>query len=110
PSPPGVTTVPLGNLANATYAIFPPNFYPSVHTAPHPQWVVFTSGLAVITLPNNTGSAYVLGGSDGITIMVDTVGTGHNTSYPLDTDTTALLIPFEDGVIPAHSVVADGPC
>lgn len=72
--------------------------------------MVFTSGLAVVTLPNNTGTAYVPGGANGIIIAVDTVGSGHNTSYPSNSETIALQIPFADDAIPAHSVVAEGPC
>ena len=33
----GTRTVQLGNVANATYTVFPPNYYSSIHTAPHPQ-------------------------------------------------------------------------
>ena len=74
------------------------------------RWVVFTTGLAVVTLPNNTGTAYVPGGENGIIIAVDTASTGHNTSYPSNSETVALQIPFEGGAYPAHSVVMDGPC
>lgn len=33
----GATTVQLGNLANATYYVFPPNYYGELHNAPYPQ-------------------------------------------------------------------------
>ena len=74
------------------------------------RWVVFTSGLAVVTLPNNTGAAYITGGSNGVIIAVDTAGTGHYTSYPSNSETIALFAPFEGGVYPAHTVFAEGPC
>lgn len=74
------------------------------------RWVVFTSGFVVLTMPNNTGAAYVRGGQNGIIIAVDTIGSGHYASYPTDSETVTLFIPFEGGVYPAHSVVADGPC
>ena len=72
--------------------------------------MVFTSGLAVVTLPSNTGTAYVRGGQNGIIIAVDTVGTGHYTSYPSNSETASLFIPFQGGTYPAHSGVAEGPC
>ena len=74
------------------------------------RWVVFTSGLAVVTLPNNPGAAYIRGGLNGIIIAVDTVGSGHYTSYPSNSETIGFFTPFEGGVYPAHSVVAKGPC
>lgn len=33
----GATTVQLGNLANTTYTVLPPNFYGGIHNAPYPQ-------------------------------------------------------------------------
>lgn len=64
----------------------------------------------MVTLPNNTGAAYVTGGSNGIIIAVDTVGTGHYTSYPSNSETIGFFTPFKDGAYPAHSVIAEGPC
>ena len=52
----------------------------------------------------------MLGGADGLIIAVDTVGTGHNTSYPSNAETRALQIPFADGIIPAHVVLHSGAC
>ena len=46
----------------------------------------------------------------GAFIAVDTTGTGHNTSYPSNQETRALQIPFTNGIIPPHVVVADGAC
>ena len=79
--------------------------------------VAFMSGLAHITLPVPIHSdatldeAWVPGGMDGLIIAVDTKGTGHITTYPLDEPTVALQIAFgsADGV-PAHEVVSSGPC
>lgn len=106
----GATTIQLGNLANVTYTALPANFYGGVHNAPYPQWVAFTSGLAVVTLPNNPGTAFVPGGPNGIIIAVDTTGSGHNTSYPSNSETIGLQIPFADGIIPPHTVANEGPC
>ena len=71
---------------------------------------MFLSGVAHVTLPHGTGDAFVVGGADGTIIAVDTTGTGHNTSYPSNSDTRALQIPFTDGVIPPHTVLFDGAC
>lgn len=74
------------------------------------RWVIFTSGFVELTMPNNTGTAYVRGGQNGIIIAADTVGTGHYASYPTNDETVTLFIPFEGGAYPAHTVVAEGPC
>ena len=68
------------------------------------------SGVAHVTLPHGTDDAFVVGGSDGLIFAVDTVGTGHNTSYPSNMQTRALQIPFTGGIIPNHTVVNQGPC
>lgn len=79
--------------------------------------VTFLSGLAHITLPvavhgnSSLDEAWVTGGADGLIIAVDTVGTGHITTYPTDEPTVALQTHFgsmED--VPAYSVVNEGPC
>ena len=33
----GATTLQLGNTANMTYYVFPPNYYGEIHNAPYPQ-------------------------------------------------------------------------
>ncbi|EIN03563.1 hypothetical protein PUNSTDRAFT_109317 [Punctularia strigosozonata HHB-11173 SS5] len=106
----GASTLQLGNLANATYTVLPPHFEGGVHNAPHPQYVLFTAGLAHITLPNNPGEAYVVGGGEGLVIAVDTTGGGHNTSYPSGETTIGFQIPFEGGKYPAYKVLNKGPC
>ena len=37
PASASAKAVELGNLANATYYAFPPNFNSDIHNAPHPQ-------------------------------------------------------------------------
>lgn len=78
------------------------------------RWVVFLSGLAHITLPGDSSTgAYVTGGQFGLIFAADTAavsGTGHRTVYPGTTETIALQVPTEDGEVPAHSVLHDGPC
>lgn len=85
-----------------------------VLTNMHIRWVVFLSGLAHITLPeDNTTSAYVSGGQFGLIFASDTANvssTGHSTSYPGITETVALQIPTLDGEIPSHSILHTGPC
>ncbi|GJE88827.1 hypothetical protein PsYK624_049140 [Phanerochaete sordida] len=106
----GASSMDINNLANATYTVLPPRFEGGVHNAPHPQLVVFLSGVAHVTLPHGTDDAFVLGGDNGIIIAVDTTGTGHNTSYPSNQQTRALQIPFTGGIIPPHVVVGEGAC
>jgi hypothetical protein len=78
------------------------------------RWVVFTSGLAHITLPDdNTTSAYVSGGEFGLIFAADTADVskkGHRTQYPGVTETIALQIPTLDNKVPKHSVLHQGPC
>lgn len=78
------------------------------------RWVVFTSGLAYITLPaNNASEAYVQGGEYGVIFAADTADVstqGHRTQYPGTTETVALEMPTEDGEIPAHEVLHSGAC
>ena len=73
--------------------------------------VTFLSGVIHITLPTDpTASAYLVGGIDGTILALDTTGSGHNTSYPSNTETRALQIPFEGGSIPDHVKLHNGPC
>jgi len=78
--------------------------------------VVFMSGLAHITLPypasrnSSLNEAWVAGGAEGLIVAVDTIGTGHITTYPLDVRTVSLQIPFKENIVPAHRVLYEGPC
>lgn len=80
--------------------------------------VSFLSGLAHITLPSPSpdskageDEAWITGGAYGLLVALDTEGTGHVTTYPGDEATVSLQIPFGDaGDVPAHEVLADGPC
>jgi len=78
------------------------------------RWVVFLSGLAYITLPDDESiSAYVTGGEFGTIFAADTASVstkGHRTQYPGITETIALQIPTKDGKAPEHTVLHDGPC
>jgi len=78
--------------------------------------VVFLSGLIHITLPvpvtgnRSLDEAYLVGGANGVLFAADTMGTGHITTYPGDQPTVTLQIRFENGIIPGHEVLHEGPC
>ena len=77
------------------------------------RYVVFLSGKAHVTLPDSKDEATVFGGENGLIIAADTADLskeGHITTYPGDTPTVALQIPFKDGKLPEHRVLHSGPC
>ncbi|KAH7043324.1 hypothetical protein B0J12DRAFT_672714 [Macrophomina phaseolina] len=99
------------NLSSAVeYAAIPPRFDGGLHNAPQNQFVVFASGLAHITLPNSTDEAWILGGENGLIVAVDTMGSGHFTTYPTDQTTISFALPFLNGEPPAHKVRSEGAC
>ena len=49
-------------------------------------------------------------GVHGLLVAVDAAGEGHYTNYPSDKTTIALQVPFEDGIVPSHTVVDPGAC
>jgi len=114
----GALNLFLGSLDNASYTVIPPRFHGGLHVDPAPQYVAFLSGLAHVTLPNVTypapqEEAWIVGGKYGVLIAVDHAGVskyGHITTYPSDSDTVSLQIPFRDGKIPDHKVLYQGPC
>lgn len=87
--------------------------YAATNTDYPTRWVVFTSGMAYITLPDdNSTSAVISGGEFGLIFAADTPDVsqkGHRTQYPGLTETIALQIPTQDGV-PGHSLLHMGPC
>ncbi|KAI3322019.1 hypothetical protein HD806DRAFT_536491 [Xylariaceae sp. AK1471] len=110
----GSADTTLGSVSSLSYTIIPSQFDGGLHNAPQNQWIVLTSGLAYITLPDdNTTSAYVSGGQFGLFFAADTAEVslkGHRTQYPGVTETIALEIPTYDRKIPKHSVLHQGPC
>ncbi|KAI4860541.1 hypothetical protein F4820DRAFT_461604 [Hypoxylon rubiginosum] len=114
PGTTGTSLLMLSDVSNLTYGIIPPNSDGGWHNAPKVQWVVYTSGLAYITLPDDTEtSVMVSGGEFGIIFAADTTDVsekGHRTQYPGMTETTALEIPTSDGKIPEHRLLHTGPC
>lgn len=73
--------------------------------------VAFLSGTAHITVPNSKDEGvWLVGGVNGLVVAADTTGEGHITDYPSDRVTTALALPFANGVIPPYEVVGKGKC
>ncbi|KAI4197341.1 MAG: hypothetical protein LQ350_005961 [Teloschistes chrysophthalmus] len=100
-STPGVTgaeVLQLGQGGNVSLTVIPP------------RYVYFTSGLAVVSIPNSTASVRIKGGRDGLIIAADSTGAGHVTKYPSGQETVALLVPTLGGSLPGHSVLYEGGC
>ncbi|KAL3954544.1 hypothetical protein ACCO45_010107 [Purpureocillium lilacinum] len=90
----------LGDLSNATYTVLPGRFDGGLHTAPARQFVLFTTGLIHITLPNGTDEAWIQGGKYGLIIAADTADVsthGHRTQYPSAADTIGIQFPIQSG-------------
>ncbi|CAF9937042.1 MAG: hypothetical protein HETSPECPRED_010540 [Heterodermia speciosa] len=109
----GAVFAQLGEGGATSYGILPPQFDGGLHNAPAVQWVSFTAGKAVISLPNSTQTATVYGGREGLILAADTknVSTlGHRTTYPSNHTTVAIQIPLENNAIPLHSILHPGAC
>ncbi|CAD0114631.1 unnamed protein product [Aureobasidium uvarum] len=98
------------NASSASYTIIPPRFNGSRHNSPAPQLVVYTSGLAHISLPSSKDEEWFIGGNQGLLVAADTTGEGHITEYPSEQYTSVLTIPFPDGMVPAHEKLSSGAC
>jgi len=73
--------------------------------------VHFLSGLAHITLPDDTTQdLWLVGGAGGLVFATDTAGAGHITTYPSDQLTVGVVAPFEGGRVPAYEVLGEGAC
>lgn len=74
------------------------------------------SGLIHITLPvpatgnSSLDEAWILGGASGLLVAVDTIGTGHISTYPSDLSTVTFQIPLAGGIVPEYTVLSQGPC
>ncbi|KAI1767828.1 hypothetical protein GGR53DRAFT_480841 [Hypoxylon sp. FL1150] len=114
PGTSGSAVATLSSVSNLSYTIIPSNFDGGIHNAPHAQWVVYTSGMAYVTLPDDDStSAVVLGGEFGLVFAADTADVslkGHRTQYPGLTETIGLQIPTQDGKVPEHRLLHMGPC
>ncbi|KAL9599259.1 MAG: hypothetical protein Q9219_003961 [cf. Caloplaca sp. 3 TL-2023] len=113
PGTAGSATAQLGQTKRLSYTLIPPHFDGGLHNAPAVQYVAFTAGKAVITLPNSTAKATVYGGRDGLILATDIANAstyGHVTKYPSGQTTVVLQIPLEDNRVPDHTVLYGGPC
>ena len=78
-----------------------------------PRLVLFTAGLAHVTLPHSSDEAWIQGGKYGLIVAADTPDVsedGHFTEYPGDSDTVALQVPLKDGEKLEHQVLHGGAC
>ncbi|KAJ6443755.1 small secreted protein [Purpureocillium lavendulum] len=103
----------LGDLSNATYTVLPGRFDGGLHRAPAQQFVLFTSGLIHITLPNGTDEAWIQGGKYGLIIAADTADVsthGHRTRYPSAADTVGIQFPIKPGTKFEYKRLHHGPC
>ncbi|KAH8719232.1 hypothetical protein GQ44DRAFT_712734 [Phaeosphaeriaceae sp. PMI808] len=113
-SVPGVSgsqVATISNNSNLAYTILPPRYNGGLHTAPAPQLVHFLSGVAHITLPQDSSvDLWLVGGKSGLLFAVDTTGLGHITRYPSDQETVAITAPFTENRVPEYEVLAEGAC
>lgn len=105
-------SLPLADVSNLTYVTLPPKSAEGLHHPPHHMLFILLAGLAHVTLPSDPMSAglWIMEGLNPVIVATDTLGVGHNTSYPSNKTTIALQAPFKDGMIPEHIIVAQGPC
>ncbi|CEJ86663.1 hypothetical protein VHEMI04169 [[Torrubiella] hemipterigena] len=109
----GALSLFMGELANATYTVLPARFDGGFHRAPARQFVLFTSGLAHITLYKGKNEAWVQGGKYGLIIAADTQDVsqhGHRTEYPSGADTIGIQIPISDESSFEYKVLHSGAC
>ena len=76
------------------------------------RFVAFVTGLATISVPSSPEATYIFGGTwNSLIIATDTAAVsavGHTTLY--NVDTIILEIPVAGGVVPAHTILHEGPC
>lgn len=105
-------SLPLANISNLTYVALPPRSAEGLHHPPHPMFFILLAGMAHVELPGDPESEglWITEGINPVIVAADTLGVGHNTYYPGDKTTIALQAPFEDEVVPEHTVVKSGAC
>jgi hypothetical protein len=74
------------------------------------RFFVLLSGLAHVTSDAEDDGLWIVEGVNGLMIAADVLGKGHWTDYPSDKPTVALQIPFQDGKLPDHEILAKGVC
>ena len=99
-------------------AVSPPFLQASTHVltnhgiSPIYRYNAFLSGETRITIPGSTQQVTIRGGKYGLLLATDTATvstTGHVSSTGRN-EVTGLMIPTQDGVLPSHNVLHDGPC
>lgn len=132
----GSKSLSLGDIGNSTLSVLPPHFDGGFHNAPTlqyvspawnlslsvepqnilnltdpcPRYVVFTAGLARVSLYKGSDEVYVQGGKYGVVIAADTADVskhGHRTEYLSGANTIALQLPVASI---SHKVLHNGPC
>ncbi|KAI4249799.1 MAG: hypothetical protein L6R40_000588 [Gallowayella cf. fulva] len=115
-STPGIQGALVASLAKPNALNFfniPAKFDGGLHNAPVVQWVYFTSGKAVISLPTSRDKATVEGGANGLILAADIAAVskiGHTTVYPGKDQTVGVTIPIAGNKVPAHKVLHPGAC
>ncbi|KAL8783537.1 MAG: hypothetical protein Q9195_009355 [Heterodermia aff. obscurata] len=115
-STPGIQGALIGNPGNPSainYFNIPAQFNGGLHNAPVVQYVWFTSGAAVISLPASNDTATVEGGSNGLILATDIAAVsaqGHTTVYPSKERTIGLVVALANNTVPVHTVIHSGAC
>jgi len=69
---------------------------------------ILLSGVARIREPYSFHEFWIRPG--GLIVAADIESDGHYTFYPSDVESVALQIPFNNGTLPEHDVLWQGPC
>ncbi|KAI1391405.1 uncharacterized protein F4822DRAFT_184795 [Hypoxylon trugodes] len=112
--PNGAFAASFHSLSSMTYTFVPRGYDTGSVNAPRKQWAIVIAGLLHISLPHdNTTSAYIPAGENGIVFAADTADisyTGHVSQFPGVTETVFLQFPTSDGGVPPHRELHMGPC
>ncbi|KAI9747111.1 MAG: hypothetical protein M1815_004616 [Lichina confinis] len=104
----------LGPVTSANLAIIKPGHNGGLHRAPRVQFVIWTSGLAKVTIPDSKDVAWMEGGGNGLLLAADTKDVveddGHITTYPSREQTVAFALPLPDDKPPVPISYEAGPC
>ncbi|KAL8817619.1 MAG: hypothetical protein Q9191_008112 [Dirinaria sp. TL-2023a] len=113
---PGIQGALLGSLGTSSgvnYFNIPAGLDGGLHNAPVVQYVWFTSGKAVISLPTSSETAMVRGGANGLILAIDIAAVsklGHKTVYPSRRRTVGTAIALTNNTVPEHTVLHAGAC
>lgn len=111
PGTQGSMVAQLGDLANATYSIIPAGTNGGAHYAPYPQYDVFVTGAAKITIPNSTQEGYIRAGKNALVFSADTAALSKGGHVTIFTEQTILMqVPTARGIVPPHTVLYTGAC